>query len=122
MFNSSQETPFANDSFFATWELPNINPKTVTSAEILLVHYPGQSVRSKCSSASITELKNKLQGKGIPTVCHDSPRRVQLVLCGDYPDTEECMSLVSSSSPRHITPSLELFLYSLLLYYYFLII
>ncbi|XP_050406087.1 ADP-ribosyl cyclase/cyclic ADP-ribose hydrolase [Patella vulgata] len=117
MFNSSMETPFVNDSFFATWELPNINSTTVTSAEILLVHYPGQSVRSKCSGQSITELKNKLQERGITTVCHDSPRRVQLVFCGDYPDNKECLSLISSSSPN-ITPSLIFFSYSLLLYYY----
>ncbi|XP_046553302.1 ADP-ribosyl cyclase/cyclic ADP-ribose hydrolase-like [Haliotis rubra] len=97
MLNASQAKAFYNTSFFGVWELPNLNSSKVTKANVLLVHIPGQTVRSKCSSENIALLQRRLRERNIDSSCEDSPRGPQAMLCVDYPNEKECQVKVSTN-------------------------
>ncbi|XP_046334642.2 ADP-ribosyl cyclase/cyclic ADP-ribose hydrolase-like [Haliotis rufescens] len=97
MLNASLAEAFYNTSFFGVWELPNLNSSKVTKVTVLLVHIPGQTVRSKCSTENIASLQRRLRERNIVSDCVDGPRGPQAMLCVDYPDEEECKVRASTS-------------------------
>ncbi|XP_067669574.1 ADP-ribosyl cyclase/cyclic ADP-ribose hydrolase-like [Haliotis asinina] len=97
MLNASLALAFYNTSFFGVWELPNLNSSKVTKVNVLLVHIPGQTVRSKCSSENISSLQRRLRDRNIGFSCQDSPRGPQAMLCVDHPTEEECQMKVSTN-------------------------
>ncbi|XP_071085560.1 ADP-ribosyl cyclase/cyclic ADP-ribose hydrolase-like [Haliotis cracherodii] len=104
MLNASRDQPFRDSSFFATWEVPNMNASQLSKVNILMVHIPGQRIRSTCNSNNISGLKKRLRDRNIASSCQDSPRGPQTMLCVDYPGERECdIDRTTSASSRLVS-------------------
>ncbi|XP_046553303.1 ADP-ribosyl cyclase/cyclic ADP-ribose hydrolase-like [Haliotis rubra] len=101
MLNASRDQPFQDSSFFATWEVPNMNARILSKVNILLVHVPGQKIRSTCNSVNISGLIKRLRDKNIASSCQDSPRGPQTMLCVDHPAEKECDTGKPAGSVSH---------------------
>ncbi|XP_072027784.1 ADP-ribosyl cyclase/cyclic ADP-ribose hydrolase 2-like isoform X2 [Amphiura filiformis] len=72
--DAHRDTPFKNDSVFATIELPNLNPEKVTMVEILLVpDITSPDVGEKCGEGSMKELQRRLDKAGLKWTCNYDP-------------------------------------------------
>ncbi|XP_072033888.1 ADP-ribosyl cyclase/cyclic ADP-ribose hydrolase-like [Amphiura filiformis] len=73
---------FRNTSVFATVELPNLNPDTVTMVEILLVpDITSTEEGEKCGKGSIKELERRLDVAGLPWICTYDPLEFRYIQC-----------------------------------------
>ncbi|XP_067670567.1 ADP-ribosyl cyclase/cyclic ADP-ribose hydrolase-like [Haliotis asinina] len=102
MLNASLDQPFRDLSFFSTWEVPNMNASQISNVNILMVHIPGQVIRSNCDSDSISMLKKRLKDRNISSSCEDSPRGPQSILCVDHPREKECSEEKATSTSSHL--------------------
>ncbi|XP_046553292.1 ADP-ribosyl cyclase/cyclic ADP-ribose hydrolase-like, partial [Haliotis rubra] len=102
MLNASLDQPFRDLSFFSTWEIPNMNASQISNVNILMVHIPGQDIRSTCNSDSISQLKKRLRARDITSSCEDSPRGPQTMLCLDHPREKECDKENATGASSHL--------------------
>ncbi|XP_065833279.1 ADP-ribosyl cyclase/cyclic ADP-ribose hydrolase-like [Oscarella lobularis] len=77
---------YSRDSFFAKYELPNLNPSRVTALEAIVALTPGQPVKEDCDSASMLLLKNDVANQNLPYRCIMNPPVVKHASCGFFAD------------------------------------
>ncbi|XP_038049946.1 ADP-ribosyl cyclase/cyclic ADP-ribose hydrolase-like [Patiria miniata] len=90
------------NSYFAEFELKNMNSSKVSRVDIYIVTLIGEEPGDNCDSQSIKTLKSKLTERGINYRCVDQPDEVLHILCADNPTTDAC---AFSSSAVRLHPS-----------------
>ncbi|XP_041347482.1 ADP-ribosyl cyclase/cyclic ADP-ribose hydrolase-like [Gigantopelta aegis] len=99
MINASRSPAFIANSFFATWEVPNLS-SSLSKLNILMVTIPGEDKKETCGSDSILALKSLLTDKNITSSCTDEPTDVLSVLCLDHLEKEVCRRLLVITSSQ----------------------
>lgn len=74
VLNGSHSNTFDKNSIFLSVEVPNLNPKNVSTLQALVMHDIGGNLRVKCLGDSIDDLKWILNNKSIPFSCQDDYR------------------------------------------------
>ncbi|KAL3846674.1 hypothetical protein ACJMK2_017645 [Sinanodonta woodiana] len=115
MLNASQEPIYHKSSYFGTYELPNLTRGKVTKATVYIVSATRVSKGSLCGSDSMMELKNQMADKDIVFECQENPREVMFIYCAEYPSTDVCTSVLTSSKSR-LSHYHDLYLAALLLF------
>lgn len=85
-------TPYRRDSFFAKYELPNLQVGKVSELMIIVVHTndpTGTSVG--CDTDSIIMLEKDAKKRGLKVTCYDDPDDVRHILCTDTPLSSKCL-------------------------------
>ncbi|CAF3604017.1 unnamed protein product [Rotaria sp. Silwood1] len=84
---------FRNNSYFAKYELPNLQRTgifRVTKLNVLLLHSPDQQVVEKCGEKSLIYLETLVQSYQIEYLCKDDPEELILMMCSDNWEAREC--------------------------------
>eukprot|EP00057_Strongylocentrotus_purpuratus_P027784 XP_011682258.1 PREDICTED: ADP-ribosyl cyclase isoform X1 [Strongylocentrotus purpuratus] len=80
-----------NNSYFAQYELINMDPDAVENVNIYLVTELETNSGDNCTSPSIQELISILKEKNIRYTCYEQPRDVLHLLCIDGNESDECI-------------------------------
>ncbi|XP_038050433.1 ADP-ribosyl cyclase/cyclic ADP-ribose hydrolase-like [Patiria miniata] len=83
---------YRNDSFFANYEFPNMDPEKVTRGDIILVNRLGKPVVETCGTGSVAVLERLFKEKGIEWTCTDSDERVFHIQCSKDPTHDDCIT------------------------------
>ncbi|CAF3376805.1 unnamed protein product [Rotaria sp. Silwood1] len=90
---SNDRPSFRNNSFFARYELPNLQrkgPYRVTKLNVLLLHSPDQKVVEKCGENSLITLETIVRSYQIEYLCKDDPEELILIMCSYEWEAREC--------------------------------
>ncbi|XP_022088137.1 ADP-ribosyl cyclase/cyclic ADP-ribose hydrolase-like isoform X2 [Acanthaster planci] len=93
------------NSYFAEFELANMNPSEITRMDIYLVTFISEEQGDTCESQSIQTLKAMIMQKDINYRCVDQPNDVLHILCADNPQADECALPNISSRAYPSNPS-----------------
>lgn len=90
--SNGKPTPYRRDSFFAKYELPNLQVDKVSELMIIVAHT--RSIPTGCDTDSIGMLKKDAKKRNIKKVtCYDDPNDVRHILCTDKPFSLRCLFL-----------------------------
>ncbi|KAH9505551.1 hypothetical protein Btru_055856 [Bulinus truncatus] len=81
---------YRKNSYFAQYELPNLNASLVPAMNVILVHALGLPKLETCTSGSLLTLKEDATKIGLQYTCVDNPVSVLHLLCADEPNSREC--------------------------------
>ncbi|XP_073256170.1 ADP-ribosyl cyclase/cyclic ADP-ribose hydrolase-like [Porites lutea] len=96
--SNGKPVPYREDSFFAKYELPNLQVNKVSELRIVVVHKNGpKRLRKGCYTASIRMLKKHARNRGLKVTCYDDPNDVRHILCTDDPFSRKCLFLLFNS-------------------------
>ncbi|XP_065832555.1 ADP-ribosyl cyclase/cyclic ADP-ribose hydrolase-like [Oscarella lobularis] len=75
---------YSRNSFFAKFELPNLNPNAVTLVEAIVALTPGQTAKETCNNGSLVTLRTDVTNRGLNYQCTMNPPLVRHASCGFY--------------------------------------
>ncbi|XP_072015186.1 ADP-ribosyl cyclase/cyclic ADP-ribose hydrolase-like [Amphiura filiformis] len=91
MVNGSSPWPaFYNGSFFAKYELPNLDPDKVTNVRIIVAHNIGGPINEQCGRGSVKTMQELTAARGLAYTCEGTPRDVQSFQCVENAGHAEC--------------------------------
>ncbi|CAH1781446.1 unnamed protein product [Owenia fusiformis] len=94
---------YERESYFAKFELPNLDPSKVTKFQVVVLHDVGKIVRESCNNGSLVQLKEDILKRGFEWHCTDDPEEMVHILCVDNVASPEC-TLARRSSPSNNGP------------------
>ncbi|XP_071798648.1 ADP-ribosyl cyclase/cyclic ADP-ribose hydrolase-like [Asterias amurensis] len=90
-----------NDSFFAQYEVVNMDSSKISLMEIYIITFLDETPGETCESQSIETLRSMLDDRGISSTCTVQPEDVLHMFCADNPTAKDCAFAASQSSLRH---------------------
>ncbi|CAF4514462.1 unnamed protein product, partial [Rotaria sp. Silwood2] len=90
---SNDHASFRNNSYFAKYELPNLQRTgqyRVTKLNVLLLHSPDRKVVEKCGENSLITLETIVRNYQIEYICKDDPEELILIMCSNEWEAREC--------------------------------
>ncbi|XP_072049570.1 ADP-ribosyl cyclase/cyclic ADP-ribose hydrolase-like [Amphiura filiformis] len=87
---SSPWDAFWSGSFFAKYELPNLDAEKVTNLRIIVAHDIEGPINEECGEDSVKRLEDIAAASGLTYTCENSPRDVRLFQCVDNVNHRQC--------------------------------